>query len=236
MKKIIILLLFLTSSTVQASDIIGGIDIPHLSTPECMEIKYSSSPIYSAPQSKQIGFLILDNPELAQKYHANCKVRPIIQTQIDKQIKNVETIEISHEHQVPSVYQIVNKKDTWLKIKNGQTFVWIKKEAQWKYISYEQDLVQGIETVKEFCNKTTCRPISLKKQELIKNNGLEFCYGNLYSVNGKIIKIANGRKVYPAKMLEEFVSLYGKELPINTYIPVYSKNKKWNGFYYSKGC
>lgn len=233
MKKIYFIPFLFTIFTAHAADVIGGIDIPNLSSPECMEIKYSPVPIHSLPNKPVIGLLVLDNPEITKEYKPSCDTRPIIQTKINNKINKLETMEISYEHAVPAVYDIQNN---WLKLKDKDNFVWIKKKPEWKYVSLENDLVQGIETVQEFCSKTQCKFISKDKQELIKANELGYCYGNVYEVNGKIIKLPDGRKIYPAKMLDDLVPLYGKKLPLKTYIPVYSKNGKWNGFYYSRGC
>lgn len=231
-KKFLISLLF-SSLSAQAAEVIGGLDIPNLATPECMEIKYSPVVIHSSPNKSIIGSLVLDKPEMAATYQPSCNSRPVIQTKINNKVNKLDTIEISYEHAVPAVYEI---KNNWLKLKNKYRFVWVKKESSWKYVSYEQDLAQGIEVVKEFCTKKQCHTLPKETQALIKSNEVGSCYGNIYEISGKIIKMPDGRKVYPARMLEELLPLYKKQLPVNTYIPVYSKNGKWNGFYYSRGC
>lgn len=119
--------LLFSSLSAQAADVVGGLDIPNLATPECMEIKYSPVAIHSSPNKPSIGSLILNNPQLAATSESSYDSRPIIQTKINNKVNKLDTIEISYEHAVPAVYEI---KKNWLKLKNKYRFVWVKKNPE----------------------------------------------------------------------------------------------------------
>ena len=197
-----------------------------------------------------MGRLVLDRPELAAQDQESCDERPVAQLERPGMPPvAVDTLEVDYGEPAMAVLEVAGKQSSrWYRGRAGGITFWVRAQAskgarEPQYLSFEHNLVFGIERIPEACDSTgRCRPISKEVQDLAAKAGQEnegTCYGNAYGFAEEVpdvVKLPGGRNAYRVVLDPALVPKYGKHLPLQLLVPTYDSSGAWTGFFYARGC
>lgn len=221
---------------------LGGLRMPTHFAPECMAIRYSPVAVYESPGGLRIGKLVLDHPEYALKTLKSCSFRPKAQLEPEgsMNLQDVNVIEVGYEEPALAVYETRTHLGVlWVRGRTRMNTFWLPVAAGREYLSYERELVQGLESLSEMCEEPEgCKPVSDLKRKLAERAGAEradSCYGNAYDIE-ELVQTPSGRWAYRVRLAESLIPKYGGKLPQEAIVPTYDYRGRWTGFFLSRGC
>lgn len=236
------LALSVSAGELQGGGVLGGVRLPTLFAAECQAIPYAPVDVFDAPEGLRIGQLVLDHPEYARKTTTACSFRPAARLKPEGlgNLLPVQVGEVGYEEPALVAYQVQTRNNQlWVQGHSNTGAFWLPVQRGAQYVSLEQDLVQGLARFSETCDQWgRCTPVADNVQRLAAHAGEEradSCYGNAYDIEG-VVTLPDGRRAYRVRLAETLEPKYADKLPLQALVPTYDYQRRWTGFFYSRGC